>query len=137
MDRRGLLSAAEQQQASDQPPPPTIPLQPDVPPTATPTPRPRTQYLNIGQYLILISLNSIGAFSSDCYIPNLANVTADLDTSDQMGSLTIQINWIMLGLATPVVGHLSDLYGRRLVIWATLVIYVIGTLGSGLAPTIE
>eukprot|EP00964_Phaeocystis_antarctica_P046975 scaffold27162_cov57-Phaeocystis_antarctica.AAC.6 len=127
------------------------------PPTPTPSPR-----LHLGHYLILVSLNSIGAFSSDCYIPNLSDIVDDLDATDQQVganpnphpnriagsrrpmslslspslspskpnpspnpkpnpspnpkpdpnqvSLTIQINWVLLGLATPVVGHLSDVH---------------------------
>ena len=43
------------------------------------------------------------------YIPNLSDVVDDLDATDQQVSLTIQINWVLLGLATPVVGHLSDM----------------------------
>ena len=101
------------------------------PPTPTPSPR-----LRMGHYLILVSLNSIGAFSSDCYIPNLSDVVDDLDATDQQVSLTIQINWVLLGLATPVVGHLSDMYGRKRIVCFTLLVYVAGALGSAFAPTI-
>ena len=80
--------------------------------------------------------NTIGAFSSDCYIPNLSDVVDDLDASDEQVSLTIQINWILLGLATPVVGHLSDMYGRKLIVVLTLLVYIAGAVGSALAPTI-
>ena len=48
------------------------------PPTPTPSPR-----LHLGHYLILVSLNSIGAFSSDCYIPNLSDIVDDLGATDQ------------------------------------------------------
>lgn len=93
--------------------------------------------LRIGHYLILISLNSIGAFSSDCYIPNLSDIVDDLHTSDTQVSLTIQINWYLLGLATPIVGHLSDMLGRKLVVYVALGIYIAGAVGSAFAPTIE
>ena len=101
------------------------------PPPSTPSPR-----LHMGHYLILVSLNSIGAFSSDCYIPNLSDVVDDLNATDQQVSLTIQINWVLLGLATPVVGHLSDVHGRKRVVCLTLLVYVAGALGSAFAPTI-
>ena len=100
---------------------------------ADPPPSPR---LHMGHYLILVSLNSIGAFSSDCYIPNLSDVVDDLNATDQQVSLTIQINWVLLGLATPVVGHLSDVHGRKRVVCLTLLVYVAGALGSAFAPTI-
>ena len=95
-----------------------------------------TARLSFWHYAILISLNSIGAFSSDCYIPNLSDVVDDLKTTDEEVSLTIQINWIVLGLFTPIVGHLSDVYGRRLVVSVTLLVYIAGALGSAFAPTI-
>ena len=37
------------------------------------------QPLRVYHYLILISLNSIGAFSSDCYVPNLSDIAARLE----------------------------------------------------------
>ena len=50
------------------------------PSTPSPSPSPR---LHLGHYLILVSLNSIGAFSSDCYIPNLSDIVDDLGATDQ------------------------------------------------------
>lgn len=64
-------------------------------------------------WLILLSLNAIGPFSSDAYLPNLPDIQKDLSTSASLASLTIQINWIVLGLINPVIGGLSDSYGRR------------------------
>jgi DHA1 family bicyclomycin/chloramphenicol resistance-like MFS transporter len=83
-----------------------------------------------------MSLNTIGPFSSDAYIPNLNTIAEDLNASDEAVSLTIQINWIMLGLWNPVIGHLSDKYGRKKVIYVALVVYMIGALMSAWAPTI-
>ena len=134
-DRRPLLDSEGCPPAV----PPQVPPQACVvveepPPAAPPPPAAR---LNLGHYLILISLNSIGAFSSDCYVPNLSQVGKDLSATDQQVSLTIQINWILLGLATPIVGHLSDVHGRKLVVCLTLLVYIAGALGSAFAPTIE
>ena len=109
----------------------------DAPAAQTADPPKPSPRLHLGHYLILVSLNSIGAFSSDCYIPNLSDVVDDLGATDQQVSLTIQINWVLLGLATPVVGHLSDVHGRKRVVCLTLLIYVAGALGSAYAPTIQ
>lgn len=92
--------------------------------------------LALYQWLILMSLNTIGAFSSDAYVPNLNAIAADLHASDEAVSLTIQLNWIMLGLWNPVIGHCSDKYGRKLVIHIALVVYIAGALGSAFAPNI-
>ena len=110
--------------ASDQPSTPAVApsvrnASGDEPSSPLGVARPAAPRLNIGHYLILISLNCIGAFSSDCYIPNLSDVVDDLHANDQQVSLTIQINWIMLGVATPVVGHLSDVHGRKLIVTLT------------------
>lgn len=99
-------------------------------------PPPSAPQLHAGHYVVLLLLNCIGAFSSDCYIPNLSDVVDDLKATDQEVSLTIQVNWYMLGFATPIVGYLSDVYGRKVVICSTLLVYVVGAVGSALAPTI-
>lgn len=128
-DRRSLVSDGQSPvpegdangaaaSAACKPPPPSAPL------------------LHAGHYVVLLLLNCIGAFSSDCYIPNLSDVVDDLKATDQEVSLTIQVNWYMLGFATPIVGYLSDVYGRKVVICSTLLVYVVGAVGSALAPTI-
>ena len=42
----------------------------------------------------------------------------------------------MLGLWNPVIGHFSDKYGRKRVIYIALVVYCLGAAGSAWAPTI-
>lgn len=128
-DRRALLTADAQAQP--------IAAAEDTPPTPIAPANQTKITLRFHHYLILVSLNSIGAFSSDCYVPNLSDIVNDLNASDQQVSLTIQLNWIFLGLATPIVGNLSDVYGRKLVICLTLVVYLVGAVGSAVAPTIE
>ena len=130
-DRRALLAAEFPTPSAE------APAEPENGTSQVPPPQPPRPKLRVGHYLILVSLNCIGGFASDCYIPNLADIVDDLKASDQLVSLTIQINWILLGLATPIVGHLSDVYGRKVVVWCTLSVFVVGALGSGFAPTIE
>ena len=143
VDSRGLLGEEHSQPGSDAVVHCRLsgtahPGSSDEPLEAIPSTAPaNVPHLNVGHYLILISLNCIGAFSSDCYIPNLSDIVDDLATTDQKVSLTIQINWYLLGIATPIVGHLSDMYGRKLVINIMLVIYMIGTIAGAFAPTIE
>merc|ERR1711990_1172850 len=86
--------------------------------------------LRLYQWIILMSLNTIGAFSSDAYVPNLNAIADDLQASDESVSLTIQINWIMLGLWNPVIVYFSDKYGRKEVIYIALIVYCIGAVGS-------
>ena len=51
-----------------------------------------TPRLNYCQWIILMSLNTIGAFSSDAYVPNLNAIASDLSASDEAVSLTIQVH---------------------------------------------
>ena len=88
------------------------------------------------QWLILLSLNAIGPFSSDAYLPNLPNIEQDLGTSRELASLTIQINWIVLGLINPVIGGLSDIYGRKTITAVSLGVFVVGAVGSSLSQTL-
>ena len=87
-------------------------------------------------WLILLSLNAIGPFSSDAYLPNLPDIEKDLGTSRALASLTIQINWIVLGLINPVIGNLSDAYGRKTITAVSLLVFVVGAIGSALARTL-
>ena len=93
--------------------------------------------LHIHQWLVLLSLNVIGPFASDAYLPNLPDIRRDLVTSSENASLTIQVNWVVLGLINPVIGSLSDRFGRKLVTAGSLLAFVVGAVGSALAPTLE
>jgi predicted MFS family arabinose efflux permease len=88
------------------------------------------------QWLVLLSLNVIGPFASDAYLPNLPNIKCDLATSSEDASLTIQVNWVVLGLLNPVIGSLSDRFGRKVVTAASLLTFVVGAIGSATAPTL-
>ena len=92
--------------------------------------------LRVYQWLILLSLNAIGPFSSDAYLPNLPDIEKDLGTSRALASLTIQINWIVLGLINPVIGGLSDAYGRKTITAVSLLVFVVGAVGSALSKTL-
>jgi MFS family permease len=52
-----------------------------------------------------------------------------LNTSTENASLTIQINWIVLGLMNPIIGSLSDKHGRKKIIYVS----VISTQGQTVA----
>lgn len=89
------------------------------------------------QWIILFLLNAIGPFSSDAYLPALPQIECELQTSSEWASLTIQINWIVLGLMNPVVGIMSDKFGRKNVIYGSMLMFSAGAIGCALATTIE
>ena len=93
--------------------------------------------LRVHQWLVLLSLNVIGPFASDAYMPNLPNIMQDLSTTSEDASLTIQVNWLVLGLLNPVIGLASDRFGRKKVTACSLCTFVLGCAGSALAPTLD
>ena len=87
-------------------------------------------------WILLGSLNVIGPFSSDSYVPMMPTIQVDLGTTDQMVALAMQVNWIVSALVGPFVGGISDRHGRKVTACATIGVYIVGQLGSYLAPDI-
>lgn len=61
---------------------------------------------------------------------------------EEFGASTSQVQWIisvytlLLGIATPIAGFLADRLGIKRIYTAALLIFVLGSLLSGLAPTL-
>ena len=79
----------------------------------------------------------LGPFSSDSFIPNMPEIQNELKASQLETGLTLQLNWIMKSFGNIVLGHLSDLFGRKPVIFASFFIYVVSTTGCALSPTMH
>ena len=69
---------------------------------------------------ILGLLSAFGPFSVDLYLPALPDLTGDLDASASLGQLTLTASIAGLGLGQLVSGPLSDRFGRRRPIVATV-----------------
>ena len=102
---------------------PPIPAPPSAPP-----------HLKWYDWLLVVSIDMLGPFSSDSYIPNMPELMADLSTSYALLGLTLQLNWICKGFSTLLLGSYSDKAGRRPVLLGSLVVYILGTAGCALAP---
>ena len=79
----------------------------------------------------------LGPFSSDSFIPNMPEIQAELSASQLETGLTLQLNWMMKSVGNIVLGHLSDSFGRKPVIFASFFIYVVSTTGCALSPTMH
>ncbi|KKI92654.1 MFS transporter [Bacillus sp. SA1-12] len=66
-------------------------------------------------------------------VPVLPTMKSKLGLSEFQVSLTITVFSLAAGLIIPLVGYLSDRFGRKWIIVASLVIYGIGGILSGLA----
>lgn len=78
------------------------------------------------------------AFSIDAMLPALPEIGAELTPDALNHAQYILTSFVLgMGLGTLVVGPLSDSYGRKPVILAGAVLYVIGAALAGLAQSLE
>lgn len=78
-----------------------------------------------------------GPLSLTLYAPALPTLVVDLGTTDAGSKLTLTVYFAAFALAQLICGPLSDRYGRRGVGIAFFAIYVLGSLISAAAPTLE
>ncbi|WEK04857.1 MAG: multidrug effflux MFS transporter [Candidatus Devosia phytovorans] len=78
-----------------------------------------------------------GPLSLTLYAPALPTMVLDLGTTDAGGKLTLSVYFAAFAVAQLLCGPLSDRYGRRSVGMAFFLIYILGSLISVVAPTLE
>lgn len=93
-----------------------------------------------GEFIAMMSmLMSTIAISVDTLLPAFDEIEAqfDLDPLNSPVSLTITVFFIAMGVSTLVWGPLADRFGRKPVMYASLILVVVGALVSTFAPTFE
>jgi DHA1 family bicyclomycin/chloramphenicol resistance-like MFS transporter len=86
--------------------------------------------------LVIGLLGAVGPFAIDMYLPALPAVAADLGASAQAVQFTLTAFFAGFGVSQLVYGPLSDRFGRKPPLYVGLAIFLLGTLGCALAPTI-
>jgi DHA1 family bicyclomycin/chloramphenicol resistance-like MFS transporter len=86
--------------------------------------------------LILAALAMIGPFTIDTYLPSFPFIGADLQATPAEMQQTLSLYLFTLALMTLFHGTLSDSFGRRPVILASLALYVVTAVGCALAFTL-
>jgi len=84
--------------------------------------------------LFLSLLLGLQPITTDLYLPALPELTAGFDAPMAQAQLTLTALLLAFGGSQLVWGPLSDRFGRRPILLTGLVAYVIGALGSALAP---
>ena len=87
--------------------------------------------------IVLGLLSVIGPLSIDMYLPALPAIGRDLNAS--VGAVQQSLMAFMLAFAVGqlVYGPLSDMFGRKPPLYAGIGIFLAGTVGAALAPSIE
>ena len=87
--------------------------------------------------LVLGLVSAIGPFAIDMYLPALPTIGQSLGAS--MGSVqaSLMVFFVALALGQLVYGTASDMLGRKLPLYVSLVIFGIASVGCALAPDIE
>lgn len=86
--------------------------------------------------LLLGSLTAFGPLSMDMYLPGLPELAADLNAGTSVAQLSLTACLVGLGAGQLVFGPLSDMYGRRKPLIATLAVYAIASLLCAFSPDI-
>jgi MFS transporter, DHA1 family, multidrug resistance protein len=87
--------------------------------------------------LILGLLSAIGPFSIDMYLPGFPVIAANLRTTPEMVSYSLSSYFIGICVGQMLIGPLLDRYGRKRPLYGGLTIYILSSIGSAFAPSIE
>lgn len=86
---------------------------------------------------LIIILSIIGPLSTDMYLPGLMMIVEEFATTEAILNITLYGFLFTQSLAILVLGPASDKYGRKPVLLASIVVYIVSSLLCGMAGTIE
>ncbi len=87
--------------------------------------------------LIVAVLSMLAPFSIDTYLPSFPDIARDFGAADWQLQQTLSLYLLAFGATTLVYGPLSDAFGRRTVILASLAFYTASSIGGALATNIH
>jgi len=86
--------------------------------------------------IVLGLLSAVGPFAIDMYLPALPTIATDLHTSTAATQMTLVSFFVAFGVCQIVYGPLSDMVGRKPPLYAGLALFILGSIGCALAPTV-
>lgn len=86
---------------------------------------------------LLVAVTGIGPFSMQVLIPSLPTLAVAFAASAAAVQLTLTLYLVGVAAGQLLYGPLSDRYGRRPVLMVALSVYILATLASVLAPSLE
>ncbi|MCG6538873.1 multidrug effflux MFS transporter [Pseudomonas sp. KSR10] len=87
--------------------------------------------------VLLALLTALDAMAIDMYLPGMASIADDLGVSAGSVQQTLAIFLAGLAIGQCMYGPLLDRYGRRLPLLAGVVVFILGSVGAAMAPTLE
>lgn len=95
-----------------------------------------TKPRNAELIVLLALLTAIGPFSIDTYLPGMPGIAADFGVAKALVQQSLSAYFLGLAAGQLIFGPFSDRFGRRPILLVGLVIYLVATVASTLAPTI-
>ncbi len=90
-----------------------------------------------GLIFILGTLTAFGPLSIDMYLPSMPSLAADLDAPTAQVQMTLSSYFIGGGIGQMLFGPLSDRFGRRPLLLAGIILYVLTSVFCALASGVE
>ncbi len=87
--------------------------------------------------IVLGLLTAVGPFAIDMYLPALPTIAADLHASTAATQMTLMVFFVAFGICQIVYGPVSDMVGRKPPLYFGLVLFTLGSIGCGMAGSIE
>lgn len=87
--------------------------------------------------VVLGLLSAIGPFAIDMYLPALPSIGQSLGASMGAVQASLMVFFIALGVGQLVYGPASDMLGRKLPLYFSLVLFAVGSVGCALAPDVQ
>jgi MFS transporter, DHA1 family, multidrug resistance protein len=87
--------------------------------------------------LIVAVLAMLAPFSIDAFLPSFPDIAQEFGAADWQMQQTLSLYLLAFGATTLVYGPLSDAFGRRRVILASLAFYTVSSIGCALASSIH
>lgn len=86
--------------------------------------------------MTLVLLTGLGALSMNVFLPSLPNMTTHFGTEYGIMQLSVSLYLAMNAVMQLFIGPISDRFGRRPVLLASLVIFILATIGTLLAQDV-
>lgn len=89
-------------------------------------------------YILFLTgiVSAFGPFVTDFYLPAFPTLGSYFDTSASMVQLTLTVSMVGLAIGQLFIGPLSDRYGRKYPLLASLTLFIFSTTGCLVAETI-